>query len=223
MVPQHVRFLWYISYFGLLAIVVVVMLVSANVFCSKPTSTKARCCSRDPNWALATIPTQCGSNNEAILFALGIMALFAALLQAIVFLFMGVSIVTVYLLIAYNFVNWGWLLSIWTGRFFKACQACCVGVGVVIMWAATGYETAMLAMGTPAPDTAVSLSMLYALSLCSLVDFILYVVYPYCWCCGVRINEPSLRNTFLDNKTNEPVPMYTIGDDETEEDITNNP
>ena len=220
MYPQHVRHLWYASYFGLFVLALVVTFV--NLW-SKPAGTRKRCCQRDPDWAFVTLPSQCGQNDGG-LFALGIMALFAALLQMVVFLFMRVNLVTIYLLIAYNFANWGWPLSVWAGRHFKVCQAICVGAGVAIMWAATGYETAMLAMGSPAPDTGVSLSMLYALSLCSFVDFMLYVVYPYCWCCGVRIDEKTLRSTILDTKsgTDEPVKMmYTIDDNnESESDIT---
>ena len=220
MYPQHARLLWYASYFGLFVLALVVTFVA---HCSKPAGTRKRCCQRDPDWAFVTLPTQCGPNDGALV-ALGIMAFLAAVLQAIVFFFMRVNLVTIYLLIAYNFANWGWPLSVWAGRFFKGCQAICVGAGVAMMWAATGYETAMLAMKSPAPDTGVSLSMLYALSLCSFVDFMLYVVYPYCWCCGVRINEKTLRSTILDTKsgTDEPVQMrYSIDDaDDNESDIT---
>ena len=219
MYPDLVFWLWYTSFFGLLAIGIVVAFVKSNVCCSAPAKDNKRCCSRDPTWSFVAVPKQCDA--DGCLFALGIMALLSALLQAIVFLFMRVKLITIYLLIAYNFVNWGWPLSIWAGRYWKAIQAVCVGAGSGVMWAASIYETVMLALGDPAPDTHISLSILYALSICSLVDFMLYVVYPYCWCCGVRIDETSLKNTFLDNKTNEPVPMYTIGSDE-ENDITSN-
>ena len=217
MYPDTVRKLWYASYFGLFVLGLAAAFVKSNICCSRPPKGRKGCCSRDPDWAFVTLPKQCSATDGA-LFALGIMALLSALLQAIVFLFMRVSTITVYLLIAYNFANWGWPLSIWTGSYWKPTQALFVGIGSGVMWAASIYETIV---ELSARDTTISLLMLYALSLCSIVDFILYVVYPYCWCCGVRIDESSLKNTFLDKQTSEPVPMYTIGSDEESDDITN--
>ena len=175
MYPVLICIVWYLSYFGLFAISLIVAMVKANVFSGPPDAngnTKRGCCTRDPEWSFVSK----AKLSDGALFALGIMALLSALLQAIIFLFMSVSIVTIYLLIAYNFVNWGWPLSILTGRFFAGVQAFFVGIGALIMWSAATYETILLITKHAEPDTAISLSMLGALCVCSGIDFKLYVV-----------------------------------------------
>lgn len=200
---MHVRALWYSGFFGLALIGLLVSLVQTNVCCSKPSKSSAICCARSPEWSFVTLRED--RKNDGALFALAMMALLSALLQAIIFLFMKVNIVTIYLFIAYNFVNWGWPLSLWAGRYWKRVQAVFVGVGVGLMWAATAFETAMLLDGRPAEDSRVSLPMLYALSICSAVDFWLHVM-PFCMCCTKKART-DLEASFL---AGEPMPMYKL-------------
>jgi len=224
MYPVIIRNVWYLSYFGLFAISLIVAMVKANVFCGPPDAnqnTKRGCCTRDPEWSFVSK----AKLSDGVLFALGIMAILSAVLQAIIFLFMSVSIVTLYLLIAYNFANWGWPLSICTGRFFAEVQAFFVGIGALLMWSAAGYETILLITGHAEPDTVVSLPMLGALCVCSGIDFKLYVVNQWRRRKSQQGSTGTTAEELRANLKSPIIPQYTIDDDNeadgaNEQDIT---
>ena len=217
------------------ALLILVSLLVACVDCDATRKAPpAACGSASERWAFVPLPGSWSRRSkrfaQAILLS---MATVATIGQAIAIL-LRPSEPTLVLLVAYNVINLGFVLSYWSGDAFLIVQALTVGTGSLFMWAATIFETYYVA-DTPGKDeneAALLLLTMWVLAACTTVDFTFYVIMPCCCgCCNGGTKESTLNDQLVRSSasspkrqrsatvtTKQPIPMYTIGSDE--EDVT---